>query len=187
MSRARLEEGKRSSPGAQQITSLLHRRSDLSTFLVHLTAASASAEANLIAILSDRGIEARNPYGPNEKPLPGPPQHEPSALRVQKVVCLTETPLEYVWMMCANIADRAHPLAPYGLAFAKPWGRAVGANPVWYIDTLRTGHRGWDWLTVPLMSLVKQTLRSGGETYEQQSGERGVLIGPLRNANDAPH
>jgi hypothetical protein len=53
----------------------------------------------------------------------------------------------------------------YGLAFAKPWARAVGANPVWYIDTLRTGHRGWDWLNIPLMNLVKQALSEGGKSY----------------------
>jgi hypothetical protein len=68
-------------------------------------------------------------------------------------------------MMCADVADRAHPLSSYGLAFPRPWARRVGVNPVWYIDILRTGHGGEDWLTVPLMNLVKQTLRVGGETY----------------------
>jgi hypothetical protein len=70
-------------------------------------------------------------------------------------------------MICADIADRGHPLAPYGLAFSKPWAREVGANPVWYIDVLHTGHRGRDWLTKSLFNIVKQTLRIGGERYDE--------------------
>jgi hypothetical protein len=150
-----------------QIDALLHRRSDLSTFLVHLTAASAAAETNLVSILTDRQLEARNVYGLLRNYAQDHRFDRPRLYEWQRVVCLTETPLEHVWMMCEEIANRAHPLSQYGLAFAKAWGRAVGINPVWYIDTLRTGHRGADWLTVPLMNLVKQTLRVGGETYAE--------------------
>jgi hypothetical protein len=150
-----------------QIDSLLHRRPDLSTFLVHLTAVSPSAEANVLSILSSRTITARNPYG-LLRVLANDTRSTNSALyESQLVVCLTETPLEHVWMMCEDIADRGHPLAPYGLAFSKPWARAVGANPVWYIDTLRTGHRGADWLTTSLFNIAKQTVRVGGERYAE--------------------
>lgn len=47
------------------IKELLARRSDLSTFLVHLTRdyESMSARDNLKSIVSDRVIEARNPFG----------------------------------------------------------------------------------------------------------------------------
>src|SRR6266496_367669 len=149
-----------------QITTLLHRRPDLSTFLVHLTtAATFDPEANLRSILATRTIEARSPYGLLRDLAQDRQQSDPDLYQSQLVVCLTETPLEHVWMMCENIADRGHPLAPYGLAFSKPWARDIGANPVWYIDTLRTGHRGRDWLNKALANIAKQTIRSGGERY----------------------
>jgi hypothetical protein len=149
----------------QQIDSLLHRRPDLSTFLVHLTAQAGDAEthlANLLSILSNRTIEARNPYGLLRKHARDNREGNPALYHSQLVVCLTETPLEHVWMMCADIADRQHPLAPFGLAFSKPWARKVGANPVWYIDVLRTGR---EWLSTALNNIAKQTVRIGGERY----------------------
>ncbi|MEV0529922.1 hypothetical protein AB0I66_41595 [Streptomyces sp. NPDC050439] len=47
------------------IEALLHRRTDLSAFVVHFTRATARATAsdNLKAILEDRAIEARNVFG----------------------------------------------------------------------------------------------------------------------------
>jgi hypothetical protein len=152
----------------QQIDSLLHRRPDLSTFLVHLTAQTGDAEthlANLLSILSNRTIEARNPYGLLHNHARDNRVKKPALYQSQLVVCLTETPLEHVWMMCEDIADRGHPLAPFGIAFSKPWARDVGANPVWYIDVLRTGHRGADWLNKALANIAKQTVRVGGERY----------------------
>jgi hypothetical protein len=152
-------------PVSRRIDSLLHRRPDLSTFLVHLTAAEPTAEENLLSILSARTITARNPYGLLRDLATDTRVENPALYQSQLVVCLTETPLEHVWMMCENIADRGHPLASYGLAFSKPWARAVGANPVWYIDVLRTGHRGADWLTRSLFHIAKQTVRDGGQRY----------------------
>jgi hypothetical protein len=47
------------------IEELLHRRTDLSTFLVHFTRSynRRSARNNLVSILRDRRIEARSVYG----------------------------------------------------------------------------------------------------------------------------
>jgi hypothetical protein len=117
-----------------QIDALLHRRPDLSTFLVHLTAAPTAEtptdpEQSLISILSGRTIEARNPYGLLRGYARDNVQTYPALWQSQLVVCLTETPLEHVWMMCADIADRGHPLAEYGLAFAKPPTSAARSHP----------------------------------------------------------
>jgi hypothetical protein len=150
---------------AVQINTLLHRRPDLSTFLVHLTAKSPTAEANLLSILNARRIEARNPYGLLRDHARDTQAESPALYQSQLVVCLTDTPLEHVWMMCEDIADRGHPLAEYGVAFPKPWARSVGANPVWYIEVLRTAHLGADWLTKALSNIAKQTVRIGGERY----------------------
>ena len=171
----------------RRIDSLLHRRPDLSTFLVHLTAASPAAEANLISILTSGRLEARNAYGLLRDLAHDERSTNPALYESQRVVCLTEIPLEHVWMMCEDIENRAHPLAPYGLAFSKAWGREIGANPVWYIDILRTGHRGADWLTVPLWNLVRGTRRTGGEVYahpfEVGDGAEPLLSGlPLESS-----
>jgi hypothetical protein len=113
-----------------QIDSLLHRRSDLSTFLVDLPRLPKWPSPALFSILSDRRLEARNVYGllrnfAEDHRLDRTGLHES-----QRVVCLTETP--HAWMICEDIANRAHPLSQYGLAFSRTWGRGVGINPVWY-------------------------------------------------------
>lgn len=131
----------------QEIEDLLHRRGDLSTFLVHLTRDGAqSARQNLLAILREQKMEARSAFGPAAEVLRGT-KHEDS----QKAVCFTETPLEHTWMMCQPITGRTIKLAGYGLAFAKDWARRKGANPVWYMD-ITPGH---DWLTHAADALIK--------------------------------
>ena len=80
------------------IEDLLHRRTDLSTFLIHLTRDSVdeegpSARENLLAMIEDGHIEARSPFGPAAKH-----QSHLTYAATQKVVCFTETPLEHTWM-----------------------------------------------------------------------------------------
>ena len=40
-------------------------------------------------------------------------------LRTQKCVCFTETPLEYVYLLCEEIENRQIRLEPYGVALPK--------------------------------------------------------------------
>lgn len=72
---------------------ILNRRSDLSTFLVHLTRdfEGASARDNLRSILKERRIKARTVFG-HFKLHPEEQGHD---LESQKCVCLTETLLEH--------------------------------------------------------------------------------------------
>ena len=132
------------------IDALLHRRADLSTFLVHLTrdTDSGTARDNLLSILAARTIEARSPLGMAKTLQP----HLANTIADQRVVCFTETPLEHVWMMVQQIDDRQIHLRPYGLATLKASARLHGANPVWYLD-ITPGH---NWLTVPANALVDQ-------------------------------
>lgn len=119
---------------------LLHRRTDLSTFLVHLTRAGDDGESaydNLLSITESNLIEARTPMGATpklEKYLTG-------TSATQKVVCFTETPLEHTWMMLEQIENRRVQFEPYGLAITKPTARKALVNPVWYSDITPT--RGW--------------------------------------------
>ena len=120
-----------------KIEQLLQRRTDLSTFLVHLTRASpgASAGNNLLRIVEDLTIEARSPFGMArhlEKHLTGTGAS-------QKAVCFTETPLEHTWMMVQDIEGRAVKMAPYGLVFPRSVARRKHCNPVWYLDISTRG------------------------------------------------
>jgi len=145
------------------IESLLHRRTDLSTFLVHFTrdtpTPSAAARDNLLSILGSQRLEARNTYG-MAKDLAG---KFPEVAATQNTVCFTETPLEHASTMCADIEGRSIRFNGYGLAFTKAFARLRGVNPVWYLD-ITPGH---DWLTKPIEQLVGDAARAatpGGAT-----------------------
>jgi hypothetical protein len=133
----------------KSITDLLHRRSDLSTFLVHLTRNHPDhpARSNLLAILTGRTLEARTPMGVGSKYWE---QHADFAI-TQKPVCFSETPLEHVWMLCEEIAGRTVQMQPYGLAITKTWARRHGVNPIMYIDQSPTG---FDWLLNPVNEML---------------------------------
>lgn len=139
------------------IEDLLHRRGDLSTFLVHLTrgadSGTTSARDNFKSILSNECIEARTALGMAK---------DREAPTDQRVVCFTETPLEHAWMMCQTIEGREHSLSEYGFVFPKRWARAKRVNPVWYLDITPTGA---EWLTVPINSLIDKAV-NGADVAE---------------------
>jgi hypothetical protein len=101
------------------IESLLHRRTDLSTFLVHFTrdtlTPSAAARDNLLTILRDRRLEARSSFGMAKELA----ERFPAVAATQNTVSFTETPLEHAWMMCSDIEGRRIRFNGYGLAFTK--------------------------------------------------------------------
>lgn len=147
--------GKVSWRPAMNIERLLARRTDLSTFLVHLTRAGPgeTAQERLISILMSRTIEARSPFGPAVQRLRN--ARQPTAS--QNCVCFTETPLEYVHILTSPIDNRTYQFAPYGIAISKKQGRRRGVNPVWYLD-ITPGH---PWLTVPLETMMDTAIATG--------------------------
>ncbi len=136
------------------IEELLHRRTDLSTFLVHFTRScnSRSAGDNLVSILQDQCIEARSVYGMAGRLV----ERFPELASGQRTVCFTETPLEHAWMMCSNIEGRSVQFNGYGIAVTKTFARRRGVNPVWYLDITPRGGR--DWLTVPIDQLLDRAV-----------------------------
>jgi hypothetical protein len=135
------------------IQELLARRSDLSTFLVHLTREfpdGTPAKANLKSIIHDRVIEARNPYGIALSNLRNLNAKTVANLDSQKVVCFTETPLEHIRLLTEDIQGRKYKFGPYGIAIAKRVARLCDVNPIWYLD-ITPSH---DWLTKPLNKLI---------------------------------
>lgn len=138
------------------IAALLARRSDLSTFLVHLTRSTGnqSAKDRLLSIIESRAIEARTVYGQAAQALSASRDTDSSS---QKVVCFTEVPLEHINLLTEEIDGRDLTFAPYGIAVTKQIARRRGVNPVWYID-ITPRH---DWLTVPLNNLIDAAIASG--------------------------
>lgn len=137
------------------IAELVARRSDLSTFVVHLTRDQPNgqtAKDALRSILSSRTIEARSIFGLAKAELERRGQSPTS----QRCVCFTETPLEYLFLLCQEIEYRAYQLKPYGIAVTKKIARQMGVNPVWYLD-ITPGH---NWLTEPANVLLRQALAS---------------------------
>lgn len=138
-----------------EIKDIIARRTDLGTFLVHLTRGDTqeAARENLRQILAARRLQARTPFGPAVSKLRAADISTDS----QRCVCFTETPLEHTHMLFAEIVGRAIQFAPYGIAFPKKLGRAIGINPVWYLD-ITPGH---DWLTQPFDALIDSSIAGG--------------------------
>ena len=141
-----------SSNAGTEIKDVLARRSDLSTFVVHLTrdANGQSAKDCLESIVRSWKIEAKNAYGSAAKKL----TDKNLNIESQKCICFTETPLEYLYLLIGEIAGRKCDFGPFGVAVTKRLARKGGANPVWYVD-ITSGH---SWLMNPINELIDQSL-----------------------------
>jgi hypothetical protein len=145
-----------------KVEEVLARRTDLSTFLVHLCrngndehGRGITAKQRLESILRDESLRAVNPFGAAVDRL-----NRKESLDSQRCVCFTETPLEHVALLLEDIDGRDCQFAPYGVAITKKQGRKEGLNPVWYVD-ITPGH---DWLTKPLNDLVGAAIKADFST-----------------------
>ena len=138
-----------------QISRLVSQRTDLSTFLVHLTRAENddTGRIRLEGIIESGRIEARTAYGHARQKVEGIVDAEKS----QRVVCFTETPLEHVHLLVQQIDGREFQFEPYGIAISKRIARTAGVNPVWYVD-MTPGHQ---WLTNPIDNLINTAIERG--------------------------
>ena len=137
------------------IRDLVPRRSDLSTFVVHLTRneKKESAKKRLKSILRERRIKARSMFGQAKSRL----EKRKLNCDSQKCVCFTETPIEYTYLLLEAIENRGVHFEPYGIAITKRVARQKGVNPVWYLD-ITPGHQ---WLTKPVNKLINKALTRG--------------------------
>jgi hypothetical protein len=162
----------RSTDMALQIREVLNRRSDLSTFVVHLTRSrdNVSARDRLAGILEERRIKAFTPMGwaaEQDDPL------EP-AKQTQRVVCFSETPLEHIYSLVADIEGRQIQLEPYGVAFTKLAARRIGINPIWYID--KTPGQLDSWALANAIDSVKAAAILSGDFHSQPAARLLPLI-----------
>lgn len=131
------------------IEELLTHRTDLSTFIVHLTRTynKKSASDNLKSIITSWNIEARSCLGFDKDFL---------KKNNSKVISFTETPLEYLYILTEKIKGRQCEFEPYGIAITKKLARKNSVNPVWYIDMTP----GPDWVlqkALKALSNIKNT------------------------------
>src|SRR5436309_3934890 len=165
------------------IRELISRRTDLSTFVVHLTRRFGGqlAAANLECILTTRRLEARTPFGAAVSTLQwmGAERRD---LDTQKCVCFTETPLEHLHLLLENIDDlhRQCIYEPYGIAMTKRMARGAGVNPIWYTD-ITPGH---DWLMNDVNELVRRGFQHVLELRAR--GDGGTTFGDQPIASLAP-
>lgn len=132
------------------IKELLARRSDLSTFLIHLTREypeGTPAKDNLKSILNDKLIEARNAYGSAISRLESLKADNADNSNTQMVVCFTETPLEHVRLLVEPIEGRKYKFEPYGIAITKRTARVWDVNPAWGRFFLCCSKKKWFWST----------------------------------------
>ncbi len=141
------------------VEKLLQRRTDLSTFLVHLTRDDSEAneesraEENLLSMAAAAAHRGQDRI----RACPGLCPHLADSDHTQNVVCLSETPLEHLWMLCRPIDGRSAPMSHYGWVFRRDEVRRRRSNPVWYLDTTQAG--GVEWLTKPFLNLMTEALR----------------------------
>lgn len=125
-----------------KIEDILSQRTDLSTFLVHMTKDTTSMTALdvLKNILKTGEVRSgRKAFGQAVMPLSTAGLPTTS----QQCVCFTETPLVHLRLILGEIDGRNVPLKPYGIALPKKIGRYLGVNPVWYIDQSPGAKDGW--------------------------------------------
>jgi hypothetical protein len=140
------------------IRDVLNRRSDLSTFVVHLTRDlyGVPPASRLRSILTDRKLIAATPMGfatsklrvaATSQPASSHSETAAAALTAQSVVSFSETPLEHIYTLAGDIDGRRCSFSRYGVAFTKVTARLLGVNPIWYVDATI----GVDW---PLVKAV---------------------------------
>lgn len=159
----------------KHIRDVLYRRSDLSTFVVHLT----KDKDSLGSIVRDWRIEARSVWGlAKNKIKKGSPEAES-----QKCVCFTETPLEYIHLIVGQIKGRSYEIGPYGIALTKRLARNKGVNPVWYVDISSDNNRD-KWITKYIEKLIEQGKKSEEGFTEHPIAQIVPFIEPMGKGNN---
>lgn len=162
-----------------KIEEVLARRSDLSTFLVHLcrnkddvTAPKRleAAPERLRAILREGCIRAMTPMGHAWRRLE---DVEDAGINYdsQKAVSFTETPLEHTSLLFEDIEGRDCQFECYGIAITKKQARKNGVNPVWYLDAT-PGH---NWLTRPVAALVEAAIQDAQSAEAPKPFEESAI------------
>ena len=151
-----------------EIRSILHRRTDLSTFIVHLTRRMPNygPQDALVDIARSGRLEA----GTALAWAKAQDDRNDRTKQSQRAVCFSETPLEHINLMIGDIQGRRVVMEPYGVALTKLKARKLGINPVWYVDCTG-GADSHNWaLSRTLDYLRDQAVRNADEAHENFHG-----------------
>ncbi len=116
-------------------------RDDFSRFVVHLTRDTdeGAASDNLLKILEQKTIEARNPHCLFIKKIKTG-KFDDKLQRAFNTVCFTEAPLNQIRFMVADIPGRSIRLKPFGLVFRRSSVIEAGACPALYLNGVGANH-----------------------------------------------
>ena len=121
----------------RNIQDVLHFRSDISPFLVHLTRTIRNvrtAKEALEQIIEHKRLESGDePISAAQYGTWTSRMNQEDIKRFFSAICFTETPLNEIHCLL-EITNRQVNLSPYGLVFIKDKLRAKGVNPVLYIN-----------------------------------------------------
>jgi hypothetical protein len=137
-------------------------RRDISPYVVHLTRDynGSNASDNLISILTDRTIEARNPYGVAVRHLERIGRAAAEAFDTQRVVCFSETPPDDLHGLINPGVWRRYNFRPFGVAFTREYALDHGANAVWYLNSY-IGAVQHQWLVKEVNDLIDAVALAG--------------------------
>jgi hypothetical protein len=120
----------------REIEDILHFRTDISPFLVHLTRdlGALTAPAALYSIIDDGCLKCSlNPISDVRFGIHFSEVNDLTADGFFSAICFTETPLNEIHSLL-EIENRQIDLAPYGLVFLKENLANKGVSPVLYIN-----------------------------------------------------
>jgi hypothetical protein len=142
------------------IEELESRRTDLSTFLVHLIKKQDGQNPfdTLLKIVQDNKLIAGAPFGPAVAELTSRGFSTDS----QRAVCFTETPLEHVHLMTSSLTERRQcQFTDFGVVITKEQGLDRAANPIWYTDI----NPGKSFLSKHIEKIIDEALLSNNELH----------------------
>lgn len=130
----------------------------MSAYLVHLTRnyEGSDARTNLLNIIAERTVEARNPFGIALHRLTKHKCNVADALATQKVACFSETPLEDLSGLIDPGVWRKYQFRPYELVWKREYMLLAGANPVWYTNSYSAPGKDFPWLAHSINDLIRE-------------------------------
>jgi hypothetical protein len=147
---------------SQPIRDVLNRRTDLSTFVVHLTRDKDGRTARdaLVSIMNTGYLRAETAMGwAKDEDVRTDPSKQ-----TQRVICFSETPLEHIYSLVADIEGRKTRLRPYGLAMTKVTARKLGINPIWYVD--QTAGQSKQWVVSKALDELRDAAIADGNFHQ---------------------
>jgi len=159
----------------KNIRDVLYRRSDLSTFVVHLT----KDKTSLKSIIRDWKIEAKSVWGLAKNKI----KEDTSDEKSQKCVCFTETPFEYLSFLIEKIEGRSFKPGHYGIAITKKLARNKGINPIWYID-ISPGNNRDKWITKYIEELIELGKKSEEGFTNHPIAQITPFVEPMGKGNN---